>query len=65
MTSHLMDNLINTPAMNLFILVVEARSVVWICAAVAGILWYQRCLNDLTRECLALMRDDAERHTNQ
>ena len=53
MTAHLLDNLMPSPYMNAFIFIVEIRSVVWATTAVLGIVWYQRCLNELKRECLA------------
>ncbi len=55
MTAHLVDNLQPGRYMNFFILLLEARIVLWFSAATVCVVWYQRCLNELKRECLATM----------
>lgn len=54
MIAHLLDNLVPSPYMNLFIHLLQARWVLAFGLGVECIAWYSRALNELKRECVAV-----------
>jgi hypothetical protein len=56
LTSNLMDNLVPAPHMNLFVNLVQIRTFLYFALAVGCLVWYSRALDEIRRECVALLQ---------
>jgi hypothetical protein len=55
LTSNLFDNLRPTPHMNLFISLVQTRTLCYFALGVGLLFWYAHTLNEIKRECVAAL----------
>ena len=55
LTAHLLDNLVPSTYMTLFVFLIQLRTLAYFSLGLASLLWYIHSLNELKRECVAAL----------